>query len=105
MSSSGIVTTANPSYTAEELLFQINLVSKSYRIRALLVDPATLATAEEALRRASMPLDLIITTEVSTNAEYPTMDALIEEGATLSDYVRPSIDPMKKIAFLSFSSG
>ncbi|KDQ63355.1 hypothetical protein JAAARDRAFT_147584 [Jaapia argillacea MUCL 33604] len=105
----GIISGANPSYTSEELAYQ--LISTEAKVA--FVHPAILQTTLAAAHEANFPLDRIVLFDSdSGSSSSPITSAihdLIAEGLTRPPHFRERrLDPGEgktKIAFLSFSSG
>ncbi|KZS99949.1 amp dependent CoA ligase [Laetiporus sulphureus 93-53] len=99
-----IVTTANPAYTASELVHQLKITNA----RLILVHSAHYAVALEAARTVGIPEANIILVEGSTG-KAATVPELIEEGARAPKaYEERRLAPGEaktKLAFLNFSSG
>lgn len=101
----GSASTANPTYTAEELAFQM----KDSRVRGIVTQMAMLPTVLEAAKSIGLPTDRIIllgdardpTGKVKHFTEIHVAPGLL---APLSSR-RPRLDPSTDIAFLVYSSG
>ncbi|MBW0467896.1 hypothetical protein O181_007611 [Austropuccinia psidii MF-1] len=114
----GIVSCANPSYTQSELTYQLETLSKHFKIAGLVCHPQNLEVAKRALISINLALTKLILISdlcVSENLTSPsnqviTLDKMTEryqnQPPTLppSQKLRPG-EGKKKIAFLSFSSG
>ncbi|KAF7307183.1 Phenylacetyl-CoA ligase [Mycena indigotica] len=104
-----IVTPANPSYTAPELLYQLATVKASI----LLVASESLSTALSAARQAGLSEDRIIVIEPSCGSRFhgrhETLSNLIDFGNEKPlNFIERRLNPGEaktKIAFYSFSSG
>ncbi|KDQ63365.1 hypothetical protein JAAARDRAFT_147605 [Jaapia argillacea MUCL 33604] len=100
-----IVSGANPSYTAPELAYQLELTKSS----VILVHPGSLPTALKAASLAKIPTNRIILFDPLPQSGLPTLDQLINEGlSNEASFVERRLKPgegKKKLAFLSFSSG
>ncbi|KAI0937764.1 hypothetical protein AcW1_003837 [Taiwanofungus camphoratus] len=103
-----IVTAANPSYTADELVHQLKTTSA----KVIIVHPWTYAVASAAARVAGIPPDCIVLLESSLefkSAPHATVPAIIKEGlAKPQSFTERRLQPgesKRKVAFLSFSSG
>ncbi|EKM61280.1 uncharacterized protein PHACADRAFT_247774 [Phanerochaete carnosa HHB-10118-sp] len=103
----GIVTTANPNYTADELLYQLQLTNA----RAILTHSGSISVAEEACRQAGIPSDRIVVLDSPTgySGPYCTLEGIIQVGLSKHpQYIERRLGPGEgktKIALLSFSSG
>lgn len=97
-----IVSGANPTYTAEELLHQIRLVKATL----IIAHPSSLHTALGAARAAGIPSDRVITFGESTQ---PSVESIIQLGLRNEPaFVERRLkkgEGKTKVAFLSFSSG
>ncbi|KAG1847293.1 phenylacetyl-CoA ligase [Suillus tomentosus] len=98
----GIVSGANPTYTAEELSHQIQAVKATL----IIAHPSSLHTALDAARAARIPSDRILTFGESTQ---PTVESIIQLGlSNEAAFVERRLkkgEGKTKIAFLNFSSG
>ncbi|OAX80960.1 hypothetical protein ACJ72_04698 [Emergomyces africanus] len=98
----GIVSPANPTYTAEELAFQL----KGTNAKALVTQFDLLATATAAAKLAGIPENRIIllgdTRDPTAKFKHFTS---IRNISKATRYRKTRIDPAKDLAFLSFSSG
>lgn len=99
---------ANPAYTADELLYQIQATNATF----VITHPESLSTAVSAARQAGIPESRVVVFDVRGSAQthtHATVDALIQEGLRMdSCFVERKLEPgeaMSKVAFLSFSSG
>ncbi|DAA73934.1 TPA_exp: Uncharacterized protein A8136_3920 [Trichophyton benhamiae CBS 112371] len=98
----GVVTPANPAYTADELAFQL----KKTRARFLVTHMSCLDVAVKAAAKIGLPDDCIVLlgTERHPTLKYKHFSSVRNlSGATR--YRRARIDPKKDLAFLVFSSG
>lgn len=98
----GVVTPANPAYTADELAFQL----KKTRARFLVTHMSCLDVAVKAAAKVGLPDDCIVLlgTERHPTLKYKHFSSVRNlSGATR--YRRARIDPKKDLAFLVFSSG
>ena len=97
----GIVTTANPGYTADELAFQL----KDAGARALVTQKRFLATAREAAKKSGVREDRIILMgdERDRSMKFKHFQS-IRITVENSRYRRRRLDP-RDIAFLVYSSG
>ncbi|KZS98390.1 phenylacetyl-CoA ligase [Sistotremastrum niveocremeum HHB9708] len=103
-----IVSGANPSYTVDELVYQL----KTSRATILITHPVSLPVAREAARITGLSPSNIILLEPTSSGrqEFAFIEELATEGLTFpkSLYVEPRLrsgEGKTKIAFLSFSSG
>ncbi|KAG1825334.1 hypothetical protein EV424DRAFT_1391993 [Suillus variegatus] len=98
----GIVSGANPTYTAEELSHQIQAVKATL----IIAHPSSLHTALDAARASHIPSDRILTFGESTQ---PTVESIIQLGlSNEAAFVERRLkkgEGKTKIAFLNFSSG
>lgn len=98
----GILSPANPGYTAEELAFQL----KDCGAKALVTQKPFLKTAIEACKRVGIDEDRIILMgdgrDETTRFKHFTS---IRNLAGTSRYRKAKIDPQKDLAFLVYSSG
>ena len=105
---------ANPSYTADELVYQL----RTTNALIIITHPTALDTALESARQCGIPADHIVTMEkVSSPSQsesykairYPSVPELIDEGLLMpQSFQERRLSPGEgktKIAFLSFSSG
>ncbi|OCH89253.1 acetyl-CoA synthetase-like protein [Obba rivulosa] len=102
----GIITPANPSYTAGELEHQLSLT----RAKFLLADPGNLRVALIAAAKVGLPNSHIaLFDNGKAPGEYVTISQLVEEGlAQPSQFVERKLEKgeaRRKLALLSFSSG
>ncbi len=99
--------TANPAYTADELLYQLNLTKAS----AIFVHSANQPVAEKAAQDAGISSSriAILDSPKGHTADHPTFDRLVLEGlAKLPTFEERKLSPGEgktKIALLNFSSG
>ncbi|KAJ3556064.1 hypothetical protein NM688_g2238 [Phlebia brevispora] len=103
----GIATTANPSYTADELLHQLKLTKASI----LFTHSASLAPAEQAARDAGIPPERVVLIDSLTDnrTSHITLESLVHAGLSkhplfVERQLRPG-EGKTKIALLCFSSG
>jgi 4-coumarate--CoA ligase len=96
----GIVSPANPTYTVEELEFQLKISGA----KGLVVHASLLDTTVAAAKRVDIPVARILAvgghSEAAGVVDVDTM--LSDAGATIA---RPMLDPMTDTAFLVYSSG
>ncbi|RDX52628.1 acetyl-CoA synthetase-like protein [Lentinus brumalis] len=101
----GIVSTANPAYTAEELVYQLRLI----RARILIVHPWVLPVALEAARTYGITPDRIILFDPVAGSSFDNIQDLVKLGLGQVQQFTPLRlspgDAKKKLALLSFSSG
>jgi 4-coumarate--CoA ligase len=98
----GIISPANPGYTAGELAFQL----KDSGAKALVTQKAFLKTAQDACKQAGIADDRIILMgdERDSTAKYKHFSNIRNiSGATR--YRKTKVDPKKDVAFLAYSSG
>lgn len=105
------VTPANPAYTADELVYQI----QTSRASLLITCAGSLGIAEEAAKKAGLSRDKIIVFDVRGPAaanfktSYPCIGQLIEEGLrsppAFTEKVLAEGEGTRMIAYLCFSSG
>ncbi|KAG8784124.1 hypothetical protein FRC16_002239, partial [Serendipita sp. 398] len=105
------VTPANPSYTADELVYQI----QTSRASLLITCAGSLAIAEEAAKKAGLSKDRIIVFDArgpgasKWRSPYPLISQLMQEGLKAPPaFVEKTLaegEGTKKIAYLCFSSG
>ncbi|KAF2810343.1 4-coumarate-CoA ligase-like protein [Mytilinidion resinicola] len=98
----GILSPANPGYTAEELAFQL----KDSGAKALVTQLALIATAKKAASIAGIPHDRIIVMgdERDKEARVKHFSSIRNTSGT-SRYRRTKLDPAEDLAFLVYSSG
>lgn len=98
----GIVSPANPGYTANELAFQL----KDCGAKALVTQKALLSVALQAAKEAGVPEDRIILVgdERDETVRYKHFQSLRNTAGT-NRYRRTKLDPKKDRAFLVYSSG
>jgi long-subunit acyl-CoA synthetase (AMP-forming) len=100
---------ANPSYTPEELAYQLTTTKAS----VLIAHPDALQAAVEAAQQAGLPLSRIVPLDAEraprSSTVAPDLHELIAYGhAHQPNFVERRLRPGEgktKIAFLSFSSG
>ncbi|KAI0356905.1 amp dependent CoA ligase [Trametes cingulata] len=101
----GIVTGANPAYTAEELEYQLTAT----KARLLIAHPGSLPVALDAAKRAQLPADRVLVFDPVEGARNTDVHALVAEGLEHTQkFVERRLGPgegKRKLAFLSFSSG
>ncbi|KZV82519.1 acetyl-CoA synthetase-like protein [Exidia glandulosa HHB12029] len=101
-----IVSPANPSYSASELCYQLDVVQ---RAKLIIAHPTCLATAIQAAELHGLAKENIIVLGAGASPGFTSVDDLIAEGLTSPpNYVERKLQPGEaktKLAFLSFSSG
>jgi len=98
----GILSPANPGYTADELAFQL----KDSGAKALVTQKVFLKTAIEACKKVGIDEDMIILMgdEKDETHKFKHFTAVRNLAGT-SRYRRTKINPAKDLAFLVYSSG
>ncbi|KKZ65809.1 hypothetical protein EMCG_01194 [[Emmonsia] crescens] len=98
----GVVSPANPTYTVEELAFQL----QGTKAKALVTQFALLPTATAAAKLAGIPENRIILLgdERDPSAKFKHFTS-IRNISKATRFRKTRIDPAKDLAFLSFSSG
>lgn len=96
----------NPAYTVDELTYQITTT----KAKLLITHSGSLQTALEAAKASGLSTShIIILDSAISNAQYPTLDALVHEGLSKPPaFVERKLEPgeaRSKLALLSFSSG
>ena len=98
----GILSPANPGYTANELAFQL----KDAGAKALVTQKPFLGVAQEAAKQAGVPLDRIILMGDARDDERKFKHfTSIRNTSGATRYRRVKLDPKKDLAFLVYSSG
>ncbi|KAI9056330.1 acetyl-CoA synthetase-like protein [Trametes sanguinea] len=101
----GIVTGANPSYTEDELVYQI----RTAKATAIFVHPDSLQVGLAAARTAGIPDDRVILFDNVPGDSHKTVTDLVLDGlAKPRSWVEPRLKPGEgktKLALLFFSSG
>ncbi|KAI0772847.1 acetyl-CoA synthetase-like protein [Trametes elegans] len=101
----GIMTGANPAYTADELVYQI----RTAKATVLFVHPDSLQVGLEAARTVGIPDDRIVVFDPVPGDRHVTVGELIREGLVQpQSWVEPRLKPGEgktKLALLFFSSG
>ncbi|KAK0208848.1 amp dependent CoA ligase [Desarmillaria ectypa] len=101
----GIITPANPSYTVDELVHQLQTANAS----AIVVFSAFLPTAIEAARAVGISKDHIVLIDGPGHNAYTSVENLMEYGNSKPiNFTERRLSPGEsktKLAFLSFSSG
>ena len=98
----GIVSPANPGYTADELAFQL----KDCEAKALVTQKNLLPVALEAAKLAGVPEDriILIGDERDETVRFKHFHSVRNIAGT-NRYRRTKMDPRKDLAFLVYSSG
>ncbi|KAI6115792.1 hypothetical protein EDD16DRAFT_1828046 [Pisolithus croceorrhizus] len=104
-----VMSGANPSFTSDELAYQL----QATRASVLVVHPDVLPVARSAARIAKMSEDRIILFDTAdippTRGVFPTVRGLIDQGlSALPSFREKRLSPGEgktKVAFLNFSSG
>ncbi|KAI0919293.1 hypothetical protein AcV5_002250 [Taiwanofungus camphoratus] len=103
-----VVTSANPAYTADELVYQLNMT----KTKLLIVHPWNYSVALSAALTAGIPLERIALFEAlpdSKGTSHPTLHELVAEGLRIPPlFMERRLGPGEgrtKVALLSFSSG
>jgi 4-coumarate--CoA ligase len=98
----GIVSPANPGYTAEELAFQL----RDARAKALVTQKSLLKVARKAAKIAGIPEDRIILIGDERDEEMRFKHfTSIRSSSETDRYRRAKTDPKKDVAFIVYSSG
>ncbi|KAK7048191.1 phenylacetyl-CoA ligase [Favolaschia claudopus] len=103
----GIISPANPDFGQQELEYQL----KATKAALIICHPDALKTSVSAARQFGLSSDRILVFNVegsTSNADYVTVDHLVERGAKLKAFSERKLKPGEgktKLAFLSFSSG
>ncbi|KAG7452393.1 amp dependent CoA ligase [Guyanagaster necrorhizus] len=96
---------ANPSYTVDELIHQLQTANAN----AIIVYSTFLPTIIEAARAVGIPKDRIILIDGPSNSTHVSVENLIEYGNSKPmNFIERKLNPGEsktKLAFLSFSSG
>lgn len=100
MWASGTITPANPTYTVEELAFQLK--DSGAKAIATLVDFLPIAT--KAAAEAGIPKDHIIVIGDKKSSEFKHWKDLFDPSTSVK-WRRTKINPSKDVAFLVYSSG
>ncbi|KAF8847859.1 acetyl-CoA synthetase-like protein [Acephala macrosclerotiorum] len=98
----GILSPANPGYTADELAFQL----KDSGAKALATQKPFLKTAQEACKKVGIPEDriILIGDERDDTAKFRYFTNVRNISGTMR-FRKAKIDPKKDLAFLVYSSG
>ena len=96
----GVISPANPAYTADELAFQL----RDAGAKALVTQVSSLETAKKAAKKVGISEDRIILIGSTKN---PTVKHFTSIGSSsgASKYHRTKIEPRIDLAFLVYSSG
>lgn len=97
--------TANPSYTTDELVYQLQISGSSI----IFAHPGSLEIAAEAATKAGIPHDRVIVLDSVPGSPYKTVPEMINFGLRQPvSYVERRLEAGEaktKLAFLCFSSG
>ncbi|KAJ5559661.1 hypothetical protein N7513_002060 [Penicillium frequentans] len=98
----GVVSPANPAYTAEELAFQL----KNSGAKVLATQPAVLSVAKEAAKKAGIREDHIILLgdQRDPEARFKHFTSVLNISRA-TRYRKQKISPESDVAFLVYSSG
>lgn len=96
----GIISPANPAYTAAELSFQL----KDSGAKALITQAPFIPQAVEACKIAGIPNDRIIVIGDERAPGYKHFTSIVNISRS-TRYIRTKANPEKDIAFLVYSSG
>ena len=98
----GVVSPANPAYTAEELAFQL----KNSGAKALVTQLAVLPVAEEAARSAGLSQDRIFLIGDERHPQSKVKHfTSVRNISGASRYRKAKVDTRKDLAYLVYSSG
>lgn len=98
----GVISPANPAYTADELEFQLRTAGA----KALATHLSVLPVAKEAAKRAGIPEDRIFLIGDERDPDLRVKHfTSVRNISGVTRFRRPKIDPAKDLAFLVFSSG
>ncbi|KAF9502465.1 phenylacetyl-CoA ligase [Pleurotus eryngii] len=99
------VSTANPSYTADELVYQLQISGSTI----IFAHPGSLGIAAEAATMAGIPQDRVIVLDSAPGSPYKTVPEMIKFGLRQPvSFVERRLkagEAKTKLAFLCFSSG
>ncbi|KZF26824.1 acetyl-CoA synthetase-like protein [Xylona heveae TC161] len=98
----GIISSANPSYTVDELAFQLG----DCQAKALVTQKPLLKLAVEAARRVGLSPDriILIGDERDEQGKFKHFSSILNISG-VARWRKPRIDPAKDLAFLVYSSG
>jgi acyl-CoA synthetase (AMP-forming)/AMP-acid ligase II len=98
----GVVTPANPTYTVDELAFQLS----NSESKALATQRPLLPIARAAAKKAGLPEDriILIGDERDPNGIFKHFTSIRNISGT-TRFRRQRIDPKKDVAYLAYSSG
>ncbi|KAF8843210.1 acetyl-CoA synthetase-like protein [Paxillus ammoniavirescens] len=100
-----IVSGANPTYTTNELLYQIQITKPSL----VITHPGSLSTAVSAARAAGIPDTHVIVFDQVPENNHTAVETLVQEGLRMEQcFIEPRLkrgEAKSKVAFLNFSSG
>ncbi|KAI9814824.1 MAG: hypothetical protein M1827_003090 [Pycnora praestabilis] len=98
----GILSPANPGYTADELAFQL----KDAGAKALVTQKPFLVTAKQAAKQAGLPEERIILMGDERDSEMRFKHfSSIRNTSGATRYRRAKVNPKEDLAFLVYSSG
>ncbi|KAH9854592.1 acetyl-CoA synthetase-like protein [Lenzites betulinus] len=101
----GIVTTANPSYTVEEIIYQLGAT----KAKLIIVHPLNLAVALEAARAVGLSVDRVVLLDSMAGSSHANVDGLISQGLReprrFTERRLKAGEAKTKLALLCFSSG
>ncbi|KAL7272805.1 hypothetical protein RUND412_004367 [Rhizina undulata] len=96
----GVLSPANPTYTVEELAFQL----KNSGAKALITIPELLPVATKAAASVGLPNDRIIIMGDQRTKDFKHWREIVDSGAVI-EWRRTKVNPAKDLAFLVYSSG
>lgn len=98
----GIISPANPGYTARELAFQL----KDAGSKAVVTQHSLLPIAREAARQVGIPEDkiILIGDERDKSLKFKHFQSILNSVPT-ARYEKTKVDPRTDLAFLVYSSG
>jgi long-subunit acyl-CoA synthetase (AMP-forming) len=98
----GVISPANPTYTVEELAFQL----KNSEAKALATQVAMLHVARAAAKKVGLPEDriILIGDQRDPEARFKHFTSVRNLAGT-ARYRRTKVDPAKDVAYLVYSSG
>lgn len=98
----GVISPANPTYTVEELTFQL----QNSEAKALATQRALLPVARAAARKAGLPEDriVLIGDERDSAGLFKHFTSIRNISGTVR-FRRPRVDPKNDVAYLVYSSG